>query len=1220
MEVVTLNSSNYIGLSAAYSPDSTLTFNQNIYYTEQGIDLPFVEAFAQANDSSTNNYSNLFLTQSTPLTSSVSIKGLEYIPDDGFTTYLAANSIGGVTPNTNCIVVQEPPYNISTAAVSMSGFYTDINNSYFFTIKFETDHLCKIEHVNAGTTRFLTVGSDLSLYFAFDTGTDYLGDQSPQLFYYFYNGPEGYIVLSKNVQDLPHYLCFDGLSSLALLPDTSGTIIYPASAIFTCIKRLPETNTTPLYDPWVSYKQDFLTNTQDINTKKTTQTVNSNLLLNSQYLSITGTELNVNALSLKNTNTPENYQSRNNPFQANKSQFLSENDISLRDYKSLFTGSHQLLGDDNISLGYEAYTTDIVLKADTVTYFHVPQTLYPFKQLNVNDSGLIQAGAIAGDHPVKSDKIFKKQANAKYTSPFGSVTEEANGTFLCSWLSGSGDIKASPIWVDRYYNPTKTTFINALTTQSLKAITYSTAFDEIVNIAGKQPNTDEVFDIPSSLAFEPGGYYAYHHYGSSDVANYINIFTPYLIERDFPNYFSVNGATIYSVQQQGEEYDFGGNNYAITNSLSGIQDSNQFTLSFDMYNRDWTKPFGNQIIGNLLNDGFGIFNENIITPTLFINTSASVDIVNTDFIKLNTVNYTAVPLVFIRSRFTENYSIAFSDGYLRQYTCDDRLLRQTFSPYLSNAIGVSHTDDTAYILCPSTTTTTVLSANLISNTVTPVLSATIYYNSFVAGTSSTAIFTAFPTVSTGTINYYNNNYYFTAGSTARRFGNTIYYLTDNKTSIIKWDNIDSTQSVLLTAFKASSSTGSYFVDFNIDFDGNIWILNNTNTFYKYTLNNQFLLSGALTSSTPVTTTVNITGNGTTTTFPISSTTALKPTDLNVYVNKKQQRPIFDYSLSGSNIVFVNPPTKSYLGNITYTQILDTFSNSKLSFISEFANGTYYTNTIFARTGATYNTISSTVTALSTSPAYQFLVYDTSGSQLSSTYYFTTTGSKLALTNTNYLREHVVDTYPAPNLNIKAILTNVYDSTDLKSSEIIYCLSALDPGYHNFVVRFDSYNGFMSLFIDSQIVKTVQFDPRKYKFSNLIYRPFLIGSSCFNNSLPLFKYLKNNSYLTENIKIKNFFLYNTPLNDYDVYMHAKLGADIHDIHFDIPCGKRNYIEEIERYFKANIPGSKSTQYNVVLHNTGITDLSLQAAIEERIIKTLSTSAPIYSKLNTIKWIN
>ena len=1214
MEVITLNSATYVGLSANYSPDSSLKFNQNIYYTEQGIDLPFSNILAKANDNTVNNYSNLFLTQSIPLVSAAYIESLDYITDDGFTTYLATNAVGGITSSSNFLVVQEPPFTVATANISMSGTNNSIDNRYFFTIKFYTDNLCKVEHVNGNTVRYLTMGPDLSLYFTIDTGTDYLGELSPQFFNYIYDRTGGYLILSKNLQDIPHYLGYDARTqTLTGLSATFGIPSYPSTSIFTCINRPDEPNNTVLYDPWVGYQQDFLTNTQNINIDRSTQNINTNNLLHSQYLTLTGNTLDVNVLSLKNTNTPENYQSRNNPFQASKSQFLIEDDISLREYKSLFTGSNQVLGNDNITLGYESYTTDVVLKADKITYFHVPQTIYPFIKLNINDSGLVQAGAIAGDHPIKADKIFKKQASAKTTSPFGAASDESNGSFLCSWLSGSSIISTPPIWVDRYYNPSKVSYLSALTSRSFKAITYTTVFDGYVNAAGNAFNTDEVFDVPSNMVFEPGTYYAYYHYGNTGVSNYIETLTPYIVEQDFPQYLNIDGSNAITDQVQGSEYSFEGNNYAITNSLSGIQESNQFTICFDMFNQDWSKPFGYQIIGNLLNDGFGIFNQNDITPTIFVNSVSGVDILNTDFNKINTISYPATALAFLRPRFGKNYSVACSDGYLRQYTCDDRLIKQTFLPYLSSTVDSTNDDNAAYILCPTNTSTILLSANLITNS----LSAIVPSNSYVVNVGR-----GFPAAQrTSTINYYNSGFYFTPGSISRRVGNIIYYLTDNNTSIVKWGSIDTTISAI-TSFKASSP--SYFTDFNIDFDGNIWILNNQNAYYKYTQNNELLLSGVLTSSTPKTTTVTITGNGTTSFFLLSASTAptsspLALSSLNVVVNNTVLRPNFDYSLSGSGIAFVNPPLSSYYGTVTYTQIVDTFINSKINFISEFANGVYYSNVLFARTGATYKTLSNTVTALSTSPAYQFLVYDTFGNQLSNTYYFTSTGSPV-LTNTDYLREYVQGAYPTSNLNIKAVTTNVYNSADVSTNEIIFNLSALDPGYHHFAIRFDSYHGFMSLFIDSQPVQTIQFAPRKYKFSNLIYRPFLIGSACFNNSLPLFKYLKKNSYLTENIKIKNFYLYDTPLNDYDIIMHARQNENIEDIHFDIPCGRRNYLEEIERYFKADLPGSKSTLFNIILRNTGITDPKLQADIEQTLIKTLTNSAPAYSKLNKIKWVN
>jgi len=1221
MEVVTLNSTSYIGLSTSYSPDNLLRFDQNTYYTEQGIGIPLSEVLSQANDSSTNNYSNLFLTQSTPLTGSVFIENLEHISDDGFTTYLATNAQDGITSVSNFLVVQEPDTSINTASISMSGQYRNLDNRYLFTIKFFTDDLCKVEHVNANVVRYLTMGADRVLYFSFDTKTDYLGDQSPQLFNYFYNREYNYLVLSKNLQDRPYYInCDTTTQTLTSVTGTATIPSWPSTAIFTCIARPTEPNDTLLYDPWVSYNKNFLTNTQDINISNSTQNINSNVLLHSQYLSLTGNSLDVNAVSLKNTNTPENYQSRNNPFQAEKSQFLSENDVEMREYKALFTGSNQALGNDNITLGYESFTTDIILKKDNVTYFHVPQSLYPFLQLNINDSGLIQAGAIAGDHPVKSDKIFKKLANANTTSPYGKATGENNGTFLCSWLSGSNDITVQPTWVDRYYNPSKTSFFSALTTRSLKAITYTTSFEGFINTVGPIPGTDDVIDVPSSLTFEPGSYYAYHHYGPNDVENYLKIFGPFIVESGLLNFYSTNGADVSPTQNLVPEYIFDGNRYAITDSLSGIQNSNQFTLCFDMYNPDWSTPFANQIVGNLLGDGFGIFNENIITPTVFVNSTSSLDILNTDFVKIDTIAYPTTAIAFMRPNFVENYSVIFSDGTLRQYTCDNQLLRQTSSPYLSTTVFTTNTDTTGYILCLSGTSVALLSTNLITNAVGLINTSNITMSSYVAGVGQTS-----PTSSSRSVMNYKNNFYFTPSTNAKRVNNTIYYITDSGKTLINWDIGGTTVypitiSQPVTAFRMSLSANTTIRDFDIDFDGNVWILNNVNSYYKFTQNNELLLSGTLTSSTAVTTTVNLTGDGKTVTAPITATTTLRPQDLTIIINNQILRPVFDYSLSGSNVVFVNPPLSGYLGTIQYTQTLDTFTNTNIGLVSEFYNGEYYNNVLFARVGRAYKTLSNTVTSLSTSPAYQFLIYDTSGNQLSSTFYFTSTSSNLALTNSDYLREFIQGTYPSSNLNIKAVTTNLYNNADVSTNEIIFNLSALDPGYHHFGIRFDSYNGFMSLFIDAQEVQTIQFTPRKYHFSNLIYRPFLIGSSNYNNSKPLFEYLQKNLYLAENIKIKNFYLYDTPLNNYDIIMHARKSGTIDDIHFDIPCGRRSYLEEIERYFKANLPGSKSTLYNVILRNTGITDPVLRSLIEQRVRKILASSAPVYSKLNTIKWAN
>lgn len=1213
MEVISLNSTNFIGLSSVYSPDSLLSFNQGTYVTEQGISLPLASVLAGANDSTTNNYSNLFLTQSQPLSDIAYIQNLSPIMDPGFTTYLSVDS----GAEQLFVAVQELSSTNVRTSIYMDLVGNDIQNSNLFTIIFVNNDLCKIEHVNVYSTQYLTMGSDSSLYFTYDLGTDYLGDQSPQLFYYVYDRQNSNISFFKNIQDFPYYVCATG-NTLFFTAPLTGVDPFVSTAVFNCLPRPEEPTDTLLYDPWVSYKKDFLTNTQNIDSSRTFANVNSNLLLNSQYLTVSGGTLPVNILSLKNTNTPENFQSRNNPYQSNKSPYLSENDVEFREYTKLYTGSNQALGNDSITIGFESYTTDIVLKPDKITYFHVPQTIYPYTQINISDAGLIEAGAIAGDHPIKSDKIFKKLANAKDTSPFGAATDnELNGSFLCSWLSGSSDIKVSPIWVDRYYIPSKITAVTALTSRTIKANTYSTVLEGYAKLLGVIQDQGVVFDVLSDLVFEPSCYYAYHHYGPSDVDNYLNIFGIHLVEKDFPNYLTSALDTTTIMQPTSGEYSFDdGTKYAITDSLSGIQLSNQFTLCFDMYNQDWQKPFGNQIIGNLVNDGFGVFNQNIITPTIFVpsitGNYSDLNILNTDFNNIKTVVYptTASPLAYIRAHYTENYSVVFNDGFIRQYTCDDNLLRQSFSPYLTSIVSFTNNNSTAYILCTGTNTNNVLSANLISNTINIIPSYALYNNSYFApDAGNNALNRA------TTINSYNGNLYFTPGSVARRTGDTIYYLTDNRTSIVKWSSIGTSQTNTITAFKAVYP--STFADFNIDYDGNVWIINNANKFYKYTTNNELLLSGSLISNTPQTITLSITGDGATTVFPFSAA-GLMASEINVVINNNILRPLLDYTLSGNNIVFQHPIAVNTFGTASVVLFEDTYQNYKINFVSEFANSSYYTNTLFARTGTGYTQANSNAPILS-GQTYQFVYLDTNGTPLSSTFFLAASGL-LPLTNTDYLREYVQGTYSPSNLNIKTIASNIYDSTDLSVNEIIYSLSALDPGYHHFAIRFDAYHGFMSLFVDAQVVGSVQFTPRKYKFSNLVYRPFLIGSSNFNNSTPLYKYLNKNAYLTENIKIRNFYLYDTPLKDYDIIMHARKSRDIQDVHLNIPCGRRNYLEEIERYFKANTPGAKATQYNVIVRNTGITDSTLQGILQANINNILANSAPAYTKLNTIKWIN
>lgn len=252
MEIVSLSSTNFIGLTSNYNYDKTLKFEEEVIYTENGMYFPKSHAFVNANDVSTNNYSHLFLTHKTPLTSSLYIQDLKRLEDEGFSTYLAANAINGVNGNSTFLVVEEPPTEVNTANIQMSGTFDAIDNRYLFEIEFIDDTLCYIKHENNLNVRYMTVDFEGNISFAKKVNYDYLYDLNPQLFYYLYDRDQDYIVFYKNVSDIAKYVTYSTLDETLILtePLTGVLTPYTSLSIFKCVSRNEAPNNTKLFDSW----------------------------------------------------------------------------------------------------------------------------------------------------------------------------------------------------------------------------------------------------------------------------------------------------------------------------------------------------------------------------------------------------------------------------------------------------------------------------------------------------------------------------------------------------------------------------------------------------------------------------------------------------------------------------------------------------------------------------------------------------------------------------------------------------------------------------------------------------------------------------------------------------------------------------------------------------------------------------------------------------------
>jgi hypothetical protein len=153
--------------------------------------------------------------------------------------------------------------------------------------------------------------------------------------------------------------------------------------------------------------------------------------------------------------------------------------------------------------------------------------------------------------------------------------------------------------------------------------------------------------------------------------------------------------TIYN----NEEIVYDGNTYSVTENLSSITNTNQFTIIFDLHSSDWSKPFGYQLLGNYTTDGFGIFNTNKVTPTLFINSNSAIEITNLNFEQLDTLEMSASANAIIRLDDLSFYYIINSAGFFEKYNNNNAILFRIFNPSLSIVFDYDYDSEHCYVLC-----------------------------------------------------------------------------------------------------------------------------------------------------------------------------------------------------------------------------------------------------------------------------------------------------------------------------------------------------------------------------------------------------------------------------------------------------------------------------------------------------------------------------------------
>ena len=371
---------------------------------------------------------------------------------------------------------------------------------------------------------------------------------------------------------------------------------------------------------WVKYYNDMVNTSNNKNTeiKNSIDSVKQQYLISLPYQTqivsdfdnvLKVGELKIDIANLKSVETPE-YEFTTAPYISSSTPVVVEdnNSIKRRDYEKIFTSD----GYDTLFLGFKGNTKEMVFQKDKVTYFHYPKSA---QQLALSASGLIESGAVPGGSPIRADKIWKKLGNYSKNTFWGNSLQQENGTFLCSWLSGSdtNDLTIRPVWMDRWYNPGYATIVAAGTATT-------TVYTE---------HNPIVWDVESSLTFDPGVWYKYYHKGEKGNDYIISTLSGYgglrLHLEDWAEI--TNDRSDYNNDGYLKNYD----ELMINNSVLNLDGIDQYclvpysstynltgdlTMSVKINAPDWNNIKSKQIVGNYFRGGIGVFYNNGIN-TIF---------------------------------------------------------------------------------------------------------------------------------------------------------------------------------------------------------------------------------------------------------------------------------------------------------------------------------------------------------------------------------------------------------------------------------------------------------------------------------------------------------------------------------------------------------------------------------------------------------------------------
>ena len=635
-------------LSASYY-DTFYRFKQYKENYEQGFSLNTIYALNNVVDSSINNYSIQYLTSKKNIGDIIEIDA-KVDPLRTITTKLAFNSLYGTDPRYLYIYTYANTISANprvTACRALLSSDVSFKNNSFFELEIVDSIFLRVKHNIDNTDYYLNYipQQNTVAFFNYYSNVDTISAEQNDMFRYIIDS-DGYLQLFKNTSTGNRVLTLTsagpGLDEnfLSFVQVTSAGFVSGLKNVIKIdynIKEFLPKN----YSSWISYdvrKQNNLT----INTDRSIFDRSDQYLLHAN-INESYDALNLNYITLNNIRSEKNYIKRGTNMIAAAPGIP---DVEYREYMSLQTGNSQELGTDNIALTYVWYDKDIKVKNGFDTIFVTPSSIYPYTKLNINDTKFVENGSLAGLTPRLSDNIYQLRKNTDYYN---------NGRYLVTWLSGGTTGRG--VWVDRYYYPDYVTKRTALS--SSKPI-FSPSFldpvDALTVDSGSNVAAAAFFDKKSDLCIEPNCTYKYVRVGTDDINEFVTATSP--VASGFNNFYDTkNNIQTYN----SSEIVYDGAKYNVFNVASSINQSNSFTVSFDLY-VDPEGSYGYQLFGNITNKGFGVVGDTRITPFINSYSGKTLKVYNTDLALLHTTEFDSDILDIIKGGGLDDYYVVCNGG------------------------------------------------------------------------------------------------------------------------------------------------------------------------------------------------------------------------------------------------------------------------------------------------------------------------------------------------------------------------------------------------------------------------------------------------------------------------------------------------------------------------------------------------------------------------------